>query len=96
MKYFTQDFDALRVVNFFPQGNRNKLKHKTKLKSKELDRGVCYSTSISFKKTFKKKDAMKTFNVQASKLVMLQFQTLRFNIHGRFKDFSFRWMLSRF
>jgi len=39
MKYFTQDFDALRVVNFFPQGNRNKLKHKTKLKSKELDQG---------------------------------------------------------
>jgi hypothetical protein len=61
MKYFTQAFDALRVVNFFPQGNRNKLKHKTKLKSKELDQGGVLFNIYFIQKNFLKKGCNENF-----------------------------------
>jgi hypothetical protein len=32
---FIEDSNVLKVANFFPQGNRSKLKGKTKLGSKE-------------------------------------------------------------
>jgi hypothetical protein len=41
MKSFTQDFDILRVFNFFPQGNKSK--HKVEIQQIVLE-GVCSST----------------------------------------------------
>jgi hypothetical protein len=36
LKSFTKDSNVLKVAKFFPQGNKNKLKNKTKLGSKKL------------------------------------------------------------
>jgi hypothetical protein len=53
-----EDFDILKVVNIFPQGNKSKLRDKIKLGSKEFSRWVCSSTMISTFASLKRKEEL--------------------------------------